>query len=129
MIITDILSNFFSNIKNGYLSKKYIIKQQKSKQIINILNLLIKEGLIKSYKFCNKNNNFVYIYLKYKNNKPIITNIKKISKPGKRVYIKNKELFIKNNKGFYILSTSKGILTNLQAKQYNCGGELICLIL
>ena len=49
MIITDTLSNFFSKIKNGYLAKKNKINQFKSKQIINILNVLIKEGLIRSY--------------------------------------------------------------------------------
>ncbi len=125
MIITDTLSNLFSKIKNGYLSKKSKITQQYSKQSINILNILVKEGFIKSYKI--NSNNQLDIYLKYKNNKAVINEIIRLSKPGKRLYIKNKDLYIKK-KGFYIISTSIGILTDLQAKKLNVGGELICKI-
>jgi small subunit ribosomal protein S8 len=125
MIITDTLSNLFSKIKNGYLSKKTRITHQYSKQSINILNILIKEGFIKSYKL--NSNNQIDIYLKFKNNKPAVIDIIRISKPGKRLYIKNKELYIKK-KGFFIISTSKGVLTDLQAKKLNIGGELICKI-
>ena len=127
MIITDTLSNLFSKIKNGYLSNKSKILQQKSKQSINLLNLFIREGFIKSYKISSIHSNQLEIYLKYKKNKPVITEIKRLSKPGKRLYIKNKDLYIKK-KGFYILSTSKGLLTDLQAKKLNLGGELICKI-
>lgn len=125
MIITDTLSNLFSKIKNGYLSKKSKITQQYSKQSINILNILVKEGFIKSYKI--NSNNQLDIYLKYKQNKAVISEITRLSKPGKRLYIKNKDLYIKK-KGFYIISTSIGILTDLQAKKLNVGGELICKI-
>nr|AZL93008.1 ribosomal protein S8 [Peronospora effusa]AZL93059.1 ribosomal protein S8 [Peronospora effusa] len=125
MIITDTLSNLFSKIKNGYLAKKSKIVQQKSKQSINILNILVKEGFIKSYKINSKNQ--LDIYLKYRKNKAVIIEIKRLSKPGKRLYITNKDLY-KNKKGFYIISTSVGILTDLQAKKLNVGGELICKI-
>ena len=127
MIITDTLSNLFSKIKNGYLSNKSRITQQNSKQCINILNLFIREGFIKSYKISKINPNQLEIYLKYKNNKSIISEIKRMSKPGKRLYIKNKDLYIKK-KGLYILSTSIGVITELQAKKLNIGGELICKI-
>ena len=125
MIITDTLSNLFSKIKNGYLAKKSKIVQQKSKQSISILNILVKEGFIKSYKINSKNQ--LNIYLKYRKNKAVIIEIKRLSKPGKRLYITNKNLY-QNKKGFYIISTSIGILTNLQAKKLNVGGELICQI-
>nr|UQT68350.1 ribosomal protein S8 [Nothophytophthora sp.] len=125
MIITDTLSNLFSKIKNGYLAKKSKITQQKSKQSINILNILVREGFIKSYKINSKNQ--LDIYLKYKKNNAVITEIKRLSKPGKRLYIKNKDLYRKK-RGFYIISTSIGILTDLQAKKLNVGGELICKI-
>lgn len=125
MIITDTLSNLFSKIKNGYLAKKSKIVQQKSKQSINILNILVKEGFIKSYKINSKNQ--LDIYLKYKKNKAVIMEIKRLSKPGKRLYITNKDLY-KKKRGFYIISTSIGILTDLQAKKLNVGGELICKI-
>ena len=125
MIITDTLSNLFSKLKNGYLAKKSKIVQQKSKQSINILNILIKEGFIKSYKINSKNQ--LDIYLKYKKNKSAINEIKRLSKPSKRLYISNKNLY-KKKTGFYIISTSMGILTDLQAKKLNVGGELICKI-
>ena len=124
MIITDTLSNLFSSIKNGILIKKTQITQQNSKQNINVLNILVREGFIKAYKI-NTNNNQLIIYLKYKKNKPVLNNIKRISKPGKRLYIKNKELFHKK-KGFYIISSSNGFLTDLEAKRLNIGGELVC---
>lgn len=125
MIITDTLSNLFSKIKNGFLSKKTKIIQQNSKQSVNVLNILVNEGFIKSYKINSKNQ--IEIFLKYKNNKSVINEIKRISKPGKRLYLKNKDLYIKKQ-GFYILSTSLGILTDLEAKKLNVGGEFICKI-
>jgi small subunit ribosomal protein S8 len=128
MIITDTLSNFFSKIKNGYLAKNYKTTQYKSKQIIKILNILLKEGLIKSYTFSKENKNIINIYFKYKNNQQVISQIVRISKPSKRVYIKNKDLFKLKKKGLYIISTSYGIITDLEAKKLNLGGELICNI-
>ena len=125
MIITDTLSNLFSKIKNGYLAKKSKIIHQNSKQNINILTIFLKEGFIKTYKINSKNQ--LDIYLKYKNNTAVISEIKRLSKPGKRLYITNKDLY-KKKSGFYIISTSVGILTNLQAKKLNVGGELICKI-
>ena len=126
MIITDTLSNLFSAIKNGFLSKKTKIIQPNSKQSTNVLNILINEGFIKTYKINSKNQ--IEVFLKYKNNKSVINQIKRISKPGKRFHIKNKDLYIKKQ-GFYILSTSLGIITDLEAKKLNIGGELICKIL
>lgn len=125
MIITDTLSNLFSKIKNGFLSKKTKIIQQNSKQSVNVLNILVNEGFIKSYKINSKNQ--IEVFLKYKNNKSVINEIKRISKPGKRLYLKNRDLYIKKQ-GFYIISTSLGILTDLEAKKLNVGGEFICKI-
>lgn len=124
---TDIYSNLFSKIKNGYLIKKSKITQIQSKQVLNILNIFVREGFIKSYKISVNNNYEIEIYLKYKNNQPVFKEIKRLSKSGQRLYIKNNDLYLQK-KGIYILSTSKGILTDLQAKQLNIGGELICKI-
>ena len=125
MIITDTFSNLFSKIKNGYLAKKIKVTQQRSKKSLNILNILVKEGFIKSYKINSKNQ--LDIYLKYRKNRPAITKLKRLSKPSRRLYINNKDLYLKKP-GFYILSTSLGLLTDLQAKKLNVGGELICII-
>ena len=101
MIITDTLSNLLSSIKNGYLSNKYIIVQQKSKLNINVLNIFLKEGLIKSYQILPKNKK-IKIYLKQNKYKILlINNIKKFSTPGKRLYIKNKDLYLKKKDYIY----------------------------
>ena len=100
MIITDTFSNLFSSIKNGCLSNKSKIIQLNSKQNQLFLNILIREGFIKSYKIkkCNK----IDIFLKYKKNISVITDIKRISKPSKRCYLKNKDLY-KKKRGIYII--------------------------
>jgi len=119
------ISNLISAIKNGSLSKKPKIIQKYSKQSIKFLNILIREGFIKNYKI---EKNTINIYLKYKKNKSVINNIKYISKSEKFVYIKNKDLY-KIKKGFFLISTSLGLLTLIEAKKYNVGGKLICKIL
>ena len=127
MIITDTFSNLFSHLINNSKIKKYKITQLKSKNIINLLNILIKEGMIKGYKISLDNK--IYIYLKYKNNEPVFKKIKRISKPGKRVYLKNKDLYFNSKiKNLSILSTSQGLLTHQQAKKLNVGGEWVCQI-
>jgi len=125
MIITSTLSNFISNLKNHYSSKKLVLKQRKTKQIIQITNLLVKEGLI--YGYCILKNDII-ITLKYNNNKPSINEIKIISRPGKRIYVNNKWIYKNSNEITYILSTQKGFLTQKEAQELNIGGELICKI-
>lgn len=125
MIVTSTLSNFVSNLKNHYSSKKLVLKQKKTKQIVQLVDLLVKEGLICGYYFINNN---IVILLKYNNNEPGIYEIKTISKPGKRVYINNKWIYKNNSKDIYIISTQKGFLTKNEAQELNVGGELICKI-
>lgn len=125
MIKTDTISNLISSINNGYNAKKNKITQINSNQNKNLLNIFIQNGLIKTYQI--KINNKIDILLKYKHNQPVFYKIKKISKPSKRIYIKNKNLY-RNKSGIFILSTSKGLLTDFQAKKLNIGGELICII-
>lgn len=124
MIVTSNTSNLFSKIVNGSLAGKFFIKILKSKKLVQILNILNKEGYIKGFEI--KENNLI-VFLKYIQNKPVITKISSISKPGKRFYIKNKNVF-KLQGNLYILSTSQGLVTNIEAKKVNIGGELICQI-
>jgi small subunit ribosomal protein S8 len=126
MIITSTLSNFLSNLKNHYISKKTILKERKTKQIIQLLNLLTNEGLINGFYY--DIDNYIIVLLKYSNDKSVINHIKQISKPGKRVYVKNRWIYKNTKTGIYILSTQKGFLTQDQAKKHNLGGELICKI-
>ena len=125
MIVTSTLSNFISNLKNHYSSKKLILKQKKTKQIIQLADLLVTEGLICGYYFVKNN---IIILLKYNKDKPGIYDIKIISRPGKRIYVNNKWIYKNNDKVIYILSTQKGFLTKYKAQELNMGGELICQI-
>lgn len=126
MIVTSTLANFFSNLINHYKAKKSKLRLKKTKNILKILDIFIKEGLI--IGFILEDNLYINIILKYHNNKPVLNNITLISKPGKRVYINNKWLYKNNKLGIFILSTPKGFLTDVEAKKFNLGGELICRI-
>jgi len=126
MILTSTLSNFLSNLKNHSLSKKTILKQQKTKQIIQLVNLLVKEGYLNGYYLSG--NNMIHVMLKYNQEQAVIQNIKQISKPGKRIYIKNKWLYQNKTPNLYVISTNEGFVTQNQALQLNLGGELICKI-
>ena len=127
MTVNSILSNFFSNLKNHSITKKPVLKQIKTNQILKIVKLLTNEGFIQGYEL-NDGNNTISILLKYNNGKSVINQIKIISKPSKRQYVSNKWSFETKERGLFILSTPKGILTKTQAQQLNVGGELICRI-
>lgn len=114
--------NFFSTLNNNNIVLNNKIKLKKTKKIIQILNLLINEGLIRGYEEKKKH---IYVFSKFFKNKSIITQIKIISKPSKQVYIKNKDLY-KLNKKLFFISTVKGIITVSKAKEENLGGKLIC---
>ena len=125
MINPDTISNFFSNIKNGYFSKKSKIRQLKTKPILQLLNIFIQEGWIQGYQIEDPQSPWLWIYLKAQ---PPFRQIQRISKPGRRVYIQTKDLFQKTQ-GIYLISTSQGIMTDLEAKQKNLGGEFIGRVL
>ena len=119
------LSNLFSSISNNNnLFKSYLIVP-KQKQSIQIIDLLFQEGLVRRYKVLN---NKIYIFLKYKDNLPLIKKINLISSSKRRQFIKIKEVQKLPFDKIYLLSTSKGIVTHIEAQKINLGGELICSI-
>lgn len=126
MILTSTLSNFISNLKNHTISKKTVLKQRKTKQIIQLVNLLVQEGFIHGYYLAEKD--ILILLLKYNKDQVILNQIQQISKPGKRVYIKNNWLYKNITPSLYIISTNQGFVTQNRALQLNLGGELICKI-
>ncbi len=131
MSMQDPIGDMFTCIRNSQLVKKNIVKICYSKFKLSILNIFYSEGFIKNFKIINYNNykKKILIYLKYYNNKPVITKIKRISSPGLRVYKSCKKLpIIMSGFGLVIISTSKGILSDKQARLLNIGGEIICYI-
>lgn len=98
---------------------------------VNIATVLKQEGFIKNYKVISDNlQGVLRVYLKYIDEKdPVINEIKRISKPGGRVYKKSEDIpVVKNGLGVAILSTSKGIITDIAARKAGVGGEVICTI-
>lgn len=125
----DKVSDFLTQIRNANLNHNLSIIIVKTKINYQILKILKQEGFIKS--FSEYSSNQLKIYLKYegRERKPIITNLKRISKPGRRIYANYKEIpSILGGLGIIILSTSKGILTDRDARFYRIGGEILCSI-
>ena len=126
MIITHTLSNFLSNLQNHSMTKQLVMRHKKTKIIVHLLELFVQQGLIRGYRLLPQQQ--LLVYLKYNQNKPFLGKIQILSKPGRRLYVKN-AWFNNNAKiGLYIVSTSSGFLTHTQAKQLNVGGELICRV-
>lgn len=122
----DPIANLIVILKNGYLANKDYVMAPYSKFKLEILKVLEKEGRIAKIE---RKENQIKIDLKYDNNKPAINEIKKVSKSGRRVYIKTKHIKpLKGGRGLYLISTPLGILTDKEASKKKMGGEVICLL-
>ena len=129
MAFNDALSDMLARIKNAHKARKSFTSCYKSKLNLNVLNVLKDEGYIRDFKNVEirKGINNIQIDLKYYNGTPVIKNIKRISKPGIRVYSKINDLpKIYGGLGITILSTPKGVMSDNQARINNVGGEILC---
>ncbi|MBN1531944.1 MAG: 30S ribosomal protein S8 [Spirochaetes bacterium] len=125
--IADMLTRVRNSIKAGHL--KVDIPSSKIK--VAIAKILKEEGFIKNFKLIDDNKQkLLRVYLKYlTDSQPALLTLRRVSKPGRRVYVKAEELRpVMNNIGIWIISTPKGIITNKVAKKLNVGGEIICEI-
>ncbi|KAA0888877.1 30S ribosomal protein S8 [Oryzomonas rubra] len=131
MSMTDPIADMLTRIRNANMVKLQKVDIPSSNLKVNIANVLKQEGFIKNYKVISDNlQGVLRIYLKYIDEKDsVINEIKRVSKPGGRVYSKSEDIpVVKNGIGVAILSTSKGIITDNAARQAGVGGELICTI-
>ncbi len=129
--INDPIADMLTRIRNAIKAGHVKVDIPSSKIKVGITKILKDEGFIKNFKIIDSNKQkLLRIYLKYgEYDQSSIQNLKRISKPGRRVYIKSEELKpVLNNIGIWILSTSKGLITNKAAKQLNIGGEVLCEI-
>ncbi len=129
MAFNDALSDMLARIKNAHHAKKSSTSCFKSKLNMNVLSVLKHEGYIRDYKDAEirKGINTITIELKYHNGSPVIKKIKRISKPGIRVYSKLADLEKPyGGLGISILSTPKGVMSDQQARKNNVGGEILC---
>ena len=131
MGVKDHLADMFTVIRNAIRAKKDWVELHSSKLKLEILAVLKKEGYIKNYKHMpDQKQGIVRVYLRIKKETAqAITHIKKISKPGRRVYVpKDKIPRVLRGMGTAIISTSSGVLTDTQARNQGVGGEVICYV-
>ena len=129
MAFNDSLSDMLARIKNAHKANKAFTSCYKSKLNMNVLSVLKDEGYIRDFKDVElrKGINNIKIDLKYYNGTPVIKKIKRISKPGIRVYSKINDLQKSyGGLGISILSTPKGVMSDQKARDNNVGGEILC---
>ena len=132
MSMSDTLGDMLTRIRNGQTTNKRVVDAPASRFRKNVLEVLKREGFIRNFeeKEMRPGINFFEIELKYYNGKPVISEIKRVSKPGRRVYssIKNLQKTY-NGLGISILSTPRGVMSDNEAREANVGGEVLCLSL
>ena len=131
MSFTDPIGDVITRIRNAQLRALYDVKIPSSKFRIKILEVLKQEGYISNYESLTepKNKNFLKVHLKYHNGSPVIKEIKRVSKPGRRIYAKADSISrIQNGLGLAIVSTSIGVMSDNDARIKKVGGEIICRV-
>ena len=131
MTLTDPIGDMFSRIRNGQMRSLQSVNIPSSIFRQNILKILKNEGYISDYYIEKNENNksFLKINLKYYEGDPVIKEIKRISKLGRRVYSRATSIpKVMNGLGLAILSTPKGVMSDTEARKNNIGGEIICRV-
>jgi small subunit ribosomal protein S8 len=129
--MTDPIADLLTRIRNANMAKLQKLDVPSSNMKVSITNVLRSAGFIKNYKvIADQKQGILRIYLKFIDEKdPVINEIKRVSKPGSRRYVKSDEIpSVKNGMGIAILSTSKGILADKAAREAGLGGEILCTI-
>jgi small subunit ribosomal protein S8 len=131
-MVNDTISDLLTKIRNATSAKHQLLEVPLTKITKSIIEILKEEGFLENYKIINKlDKTIIIISLKYygKNRQSVITNINRVSRPGLRLYANKKNIpTILSKLGIAIISTSKGLMTDSQAKNLNLGGEILCKI-
>ena len=131
MTFVDPIGDMITRIRNAQMRLLNNVKIPSSKFRAQILDILKNEGYISNYKILkdSKNKNNFSVDLKYNNGTPVIKEIKRVSKPGRRIYARATSIpKIQNGLGLAIVSTSKGVMSDNDARNKNIGGEIICRV-
>lgn len=124
---TDLIADVFTMIRNAMMSKKENVDVPASNTVRAILEILKKENYIENLKLIeDKKQGIIRVYLKYIAGRPAIRHIERRSRPGLRTYVKHEKVpAVLRGRGLSIISTSKGIITDKQARELKMGGEVI----
>ena len=130
MNISDPLGDMLTRIRNAQMRGMSKVVTPSSKLRIRVLEVLINEGFIRGYTEVEKDGHKnIDIELKYYEGQPVISEIKRVSKPGRRVYSSVSDIpLVRNGLGISILSTSKGVMSDNAARSQNVGGEVLCRV-
>ncbi|MBA4603183.1 30S ribosomal protein S8 [Thermoactinomyces mirandus] len=131
MVMTDPIADMLTRIRNANMVRHESVEFPASRVKREIAEILKREGFIRDAEYIEDNKQgIIRVFLKYgANNKKVITGLKRISKPGLRVYVKANEIpRVLRGLGIALLSTNKGILTDKEARQQKVGGEVIAYI-
>ncbi len=129
--MTDPIADMLTRIRNANKERHESLVCPASKQKIKILEILETEGYIKGFEVVELDNNKqdIVVTLKYKGTRRVISGIKRISKPGLRVYVESDKVpYVYNGLGTAIMTTSKGVMTDRQARKEKIGGEVIAYV-
>jgi small subunit ribosomal protein S8 len=131
MSMSDPLGDMLTRIRNGQMAKKSSVLAPASKLRVNVLDVLKREGFIRGFEQVEKSAGIreIKIELKYFEGQPAIQEISRVSKPGRRVYSKIKNLSnVYNGLGISIISTPRGVMSDAEAREANVGGEVLCQV-
>lgn len=130
MSMTDPIADMLTRIRNGQAASKHYIKMPSSKQKVAICQVLKQEGYIEAYETTQDGaKTLLTIYLKYFHGRPVIDNIKRVSKPGLRIYKAKDDLpTVLGGLGIAVVSTPQGIMTDRAARAIGHGGEVLCIV-
>lgn len=130
MPVSDTISDFLTRIRNAAAAKHKTVDTPSSNLKIAVATILKDQGFINDFaKIEDDKQGVIRVTLRYFNGAPAIQEVKRISKPGRRVYSPADKLpRVRNGLGMAIVSTSKGVMTDKQARLYNVGGEILCTV-
>ena len=131
MTLMDPIGDMFTRIRNGQLRLLTKVEMPSSNFRLKVLEVLKNEGFVSSYHIEKKDNNKISLIvdLKYYEGSPVIKEIKRVSKPGRRVFSSASSIpRIQNGLGLAIISTNKGVMSDIEARKNNVGGEIICRV-
>lgn len=131
MSMSDPLGDMLTRIRNGQRANKSVVSVPASKLRSNVLDVLQREGYIRGYSWSEISSGIaeLAVELKYSEGQPVIREINRVSKPGRRVYAGIKKLRpIYNGLGIAILSTPRGVMSDSEARAANVGGEVLCQV-
>ncbi len=131
MVMTDPIADFLTRIRNANIVKHESLELPASTIKLEVAKILQREGFVRDVEFIEDDKQgIIRVFLKYgKNEERVITNLKRISKPGLRAYVKANEVpKVLNGLGIAIISTSEGILTDKEARERNVGGEVLAYV-